>query len=195
MVMKAADFDLNNADEQRSFELIPAGTVVTVVTKLRPGQSGPDGWLKDNKTGNAQMLDFELTVMGGPYDKRKMWTLMIISGETEGQSKAAEITRSTLRAMLESARGVSPKDNSDTAKAARRLTGWADLDGLNCIIRVGIERGTNGYKDKNIIDAVIVPTDKAWYRPDGPAPNGASIDGASATVVPLPGKATPAWAR
>ena len=41
--------DFNDASPQCSFELIPAGTVVELNLKVRPGNAGDDGWLRRSK--------------------------------------------------------------------------------------------------------------------------------------------------
>lgn len=46
------DFDFNDAGEQRSFDIIPAGTIVQLSMAVRPGGAGPDGWPKKSKDGS-----------------------------------------------------------------------------------------------------------------------------------------------
>src|SRR6266536_43728 len=65
-------FDDNQAGEQRSFEFIPDKTVAVVQLTIRPGAAGPDGILRRSKTGEAEMLDCELIVVGGPYRQAKI---------------------------------------------------------------------------------------------------------------------------
>jgi hypothetical protein len=95
-------FDFNNAEEQRSGSfsgsLIPEGTIAIVVASLRPGGTGPDGTLRSSPTG-ASMLDFEFTIQGGDYDRRKIWNLYVVDGVTEGHEKAKNISKSALRAI------------------------------------------------------------------------------------------------
>lgn len=49
-----------------------------------------------------------------------------------------------IRAALNSARNVHPADNSPQAQAARRISGFADLDGLEFAARIDIEEGRLG---------------------------------------------------
>lgn len=196
-------FDFNEAEPQRSGggELIPDNTVALVVAKLRPGQSGPDGWLKASQTG-CEMMDFEFTIDGGDYDRRKLWGLYVVSGITEGHEKAANISRSRLRAMLESARGIHPSDTSPEAMAARRANGYADFDGLSFCAKIGIEQGglkdktaganSERYADKNVIKAVITPDEADYIRPNGggrPAAAAKPVNNNSTA-----GAAKPSWA-
>src|SRR5436190_23543391 len=109
-------FDFNQATEQRTFDVIPDGTVAVVQLNIRPGDAGEGGILKRSKTGEAEGLDCEFIVVEGPHAKRKFFGFMILSGTTDGHQKAADITKSRLRAILESARGIKPTDVSEAAK-------------------------------------------------------------------------------
>ena len=131
---------------------------------LRPGNAGEGGWLKRTKAGDAEMLDCEFTITEGPHAKRKFWASFVVQGTSEGHQKAADISASRIRAMLESARGVRPEDESDTAKSARRINSWGDLDNIRFIAKIGIEKGKDGYKDKNTLSEVITPDRKAWAK-------------------------------
>ena len=93
--------DFNEAGEQR--DVIPAGTVATVQLTVRPGGVGEGGWLKRAKDGNSEGLDCEFVLLDGQYAKRKFWTLFTLNGTTENHAEAGRISRSTIRAMLESA--------------------------------------------------------------------------------------------
>jgi hypothetical protein len=156
--------DFNNADTQRAVGLIDDGTICVVLMNVRRGEAGADGWLKRSKGGTSNALDCEFTVQEGPFAKRKFWGLFTLEGATEGQQKASDISGRTLRAILESARGFRPDDQSDAAKAARRTKDYGEFDGLLFTARVGIEKGKDGFKDKNILQEVITPDRKAWVK-------------------------------
>jgi hypothetical protein len=47
-------FDLNTAGEQKSFEVIPAQTIVTVQMTVRSGNAGEGGWLKTSRNGDSE---------------------------------------------------------------------------------------------------------------------------------------------
>ncbi len=157
-------YDFNNASEQRSGELIPEGTIAVVHLTVRPGNAGEGGWLKRSKAGDSMALDCEFTVVDGAHAKRKFWSLMTVEGTTEGHQKAADISGSRIRAILESVRGIRPDDESPTAKQGRQITSWGDLDGLRFPVKVGIEKGKDGYKDKNTLAEVITPDRKQWSK-------------------------------
>jgi hypothetical protein len=155
-------YDFNTANEQRDFEVIPDGTIAVVALKIRPGSTGEDGILKRTKKGDAEGLDVELTIVGGPYDKRKVWTFEIVSGTTDGHAQMADRTRERLRAILESARGIKPADVSEAAKKARLTGGYSDFDGIRFVAKIGIDPAKDGYKAKNVLDRVITPDRKEW---------------------------------
>lgn len=155
-------YDYSQAPEQRSFEIIPSGTIAVMEINLRPGGAGEDGLLKRTKGGDAEALDLEFIINEGPFTKRKFWGFYVYSGTTDGHEQAASITNARLRAFLESARGIKPTDVSEAAKKARTAV-LADFDGLRFMGKIGIEKGTGDYKDKNVLLEVITPDRKEWH--------------------------------
>lgn len=151
--------DFNTAEKQfnTDFEVIPEDTIVDLIMTIRPGHAGDGGWLTQSKSSSWQYLDCEFTVIGGEFNKRKIWQNMMYANHENPSSKAIDITRSTLRAVLESARNINPKDESDQAKAGRQINGWDDFNGLQFRAKLKIEAGQNGFSDKNQIKSVIVP--------------------------------------
>lgn len=144
--------DTNSAPKQKVMgDLIPANTIVPAVAVLR-GR-------KETKAKDGEMLDFEYTISGGEFEKRKIWDLMMISGNgSDGHNEAVDITMSRVRAMLESAFNINPDDDSDEAMEGRRIEDWEELDGLEVLIKVGIEKSKDPqYPDKNRILAFITP--------------------------------------
>lgn len=162
-------YDFNSASEQRSGELIPDGTIAPVHLTIRPGNSGEGGWLKRSKAGDSSSLDCEFTITEGPHAKRKFWSLFTMEGTTERHQKAADISASRIRAILESAYGIRPDDESENAKSRRRLSSWGDLDGVRFLAKIGIEKGKDGYPDKNRLAEVITPDRKQWAKIEQPA--------------------------
>jgi hypothetical protein len=161
--------DLNNAERQREVgDQVPDNTIAPVIMNMRG--------LKPTKDKSGQMLDCEFTITAGPYAKRKFWANMMVSGSTDGQKTAVNITLSRLRGMLESAYGVLPTDESDTAKAARRLSDWEDLNGLEFVAKIGVEKGTGDYKDKNSLKGAVTPEDEEYngFTPKKPKTASAS---------------------
>ena len=63
---------------------------------------------------------------------------------------------SLVRGILNPARGISDKDNSPEAQAARWINGFADLDGLEFVARIDIGSDANG-DDKSEVRGAITP--------------------------------------
>lgn len=198
--------DFNGAEPAREAGgLIPANTIAFVVLSIRPGGHGEGNWLKNSKTGDSLMLDLEFTIDGGAHDRRKLWAMWLVQGTTEGQKTAVSISHSHIRALLEGAHNIAPGDTSDAAMAARRITGWGDLDGLKFPVKIGIEKGKakndgsgDFYADKNIIAKVLTPGDRDYLNP-GPQRVSAGTPGpavaAAAVAAQAPAAARPAWAN
>ncbi len=182
--------DYNTADVGGgSFELIPADTIAKVALAIRPGGESEGGWLTQSKQSDAQYLNCEFVVLEGPYDKRKFWGNLTVSGgkvNEDGSSIAGNITRATLRAILESARGIKPDDESDEAKRKRLVHGYGDFNGMEFLAKIGVEPARDQYAAKNKLACAITP-DKPEY---GKSTDGAAhaSDGAAVTAQ------TPAWA-
>ena len=85
-----------------------------------PSQGWTGGYATRGTTG-AVYLDVEYTVLEGPYAKRKIWSL--IGLYSPKGPDWANMGRSLVRGMLNSARGLSDKDNSPEAQNARRISG------------------------------------------------------------------------
>jgi hypothetical protein len=213
-------FDMNDAEPQKSGDLIPDGTFAKVTMTIRPGgvdgESDIDrGLLKRSGAPGSDvlMLDCEFTVAEGLHVRRKFWQTLTTSGgklDENGVSIGARITKSTLRAMIDSALGLDPEDMSETTKAKRILRGFADLSGITFVAKIKVEASNNAaYSDKNKLDHVVLPTAPEWRqimngesvpaRPSTrrqPAATAAASAPAWGTPQSAPGRpATPAWAQ
>jgi hypothetical protein len=153
--------DLNNAGPQRSFDLIPAGTIATVQMIIKAGGAGEDGWLKRSANGDSEGLDAEFTLVDTEFAKRKIWQFMILKGTTDGHATAAEISRTLLRGIVESAFNIKPDDASEAAQQKRKVD-LAGFNNLRFIARISVEKSRDPkYDDKNKVSAVT-PDMKAW---------------------------------
>lgn len=164
-------YDLNDAQPQMApiGELIPDGTFAKVRLTIRPG--GVDGatpmdarLLKASPHSDARMLDCEFTVIDGPYARRKFWQNFTVAGgklDEKGQSIGWKISKATFRAMVDSALGLDPKDESAAAKAKRVLSGLKQLDGIGFAARIMVEPASNPqYRDQNRIANVVLPDEQ-----------------------------------
>ncbi|MEL6758713.1 MAG: hypothetical protein AAFP81_19965, partial [Pseudomonadota bacterium] len=112
---------------------------------------------KETKMRDARMLDCEFTILEGEFAKRKFWGLMMItSNGSDGHDKAVNITKSRVRGILESAYGISPSDESEAALTARTLEEWMDLDNIEFLAKIGIEKSKDPqYPDKNVLKSAV----------------------------------------
>jgi hypothetical protein len=192
-------FDYTEAPQQRDIELIPAGTIATLQLAIHPGGAGEEGLLKRSKDGSCEMLECEFVVLDGQFAKRKLWERLVLVGTTDGHAKAVEISKSKLRAILESARGLKPDDMRPQARDARTAK-LADFDGMRFIGKIGIEKGkdkgngTGSYNDRNILLTVITPDRKDWHSIEQVPQSPRSPAGASAAPSSPAAIAKPAWA-
>ncbi|MBN7761549.1 hypothetical protein JYP52_10400 [Nitratireductor aquibiodomus] len=151
-------------DAQTNTNLIPKGTLAKVQLTIRPGgfddpsQGWTGGYATRGSTG-AVYLNGEFTVLEGQYARRKIFTL--IGLYSPKGPDWANMGRAFVRGMLNSARGLSDKDQSEAAQAARRISGFADLDGLEFVARIDIGTDANG-DDKNEVRAAVTPDHKDY---------------------------------
>jgi hypothetical protein len=202
-------YDFSDVEPQQSSDLIPDGSFARVTMTIRPGgvdgQTEIDrGLLKASNTAGSDVLslDGEFTVVEGRYARRKFWQTFTVSGgkvDEKGASIGWNISKRTFRAMIDSALGLDPDDQSDEAKAKRRLRGLADLDGITFVAKITVEPSTDArYPDRNKLDRPVLPNEKEWRAvmngedvPPSPSrPRSASGAGSSPTAA-----AQPSWAQ
>lgn len=171
--------DFNDAElQQPAFELIPRGAIVPVRMTIKPGgyddpsQSWTGGYATESFETGSVYLAAEFVVTGGPYAKRRLWTnigLHSKKGPTWGQ-----MGRSFVRAALNSARGVMPHDNSPQAAAARRIAGLSELDGLEFVARVEIEKDSKG-QERNVVKLAVEPDHPEYASQRGAVMHSAGV--------------------
>ncbi len=158
--------DFNDAESQQGgFDLIPRGTLVPVRMTIKPGghddasQGWTGGYATESFETGSVFLACEFVVTAGPFAKRKMWSnvgLLSRKGPVWGQ-----MGRSFIRAVLNSARGVHPQDNSPQATSARRINSFAELDGIEFLARADVEKDGKG-EDRNVVKIAIEPDHKDY---------------------------------
>jgi hypothetical protein len=199
-------FDFNSAAEQSSYDLIPKGTVVRVRMTIKPGgyddpsQGWTGGYATRSLSTGSVYLNCEFVVLDGPFARRKMWSLIGLYS-----AKGAEWTnmgRTFIKAILNSARGINPNDSSPAAQNARRISGFADLEGIEFVGKVDWDKDQNG-QDKCVIKSAVTPEHKDYAAHMNGAPAGAASAPASSGSAnayaqatgraPVPGR--PSWAQ
>jgi len=196
--------DFNGAEaQQNAFEVIPSGTLVKVRLTIRPGGVGPEGSVTQSRTSDAQYLNVEAVVLDGPHSKRRIYTRIGLRGKggQGADDSYANRGRSLIRGILESARGVSGKDTSDRARLARTIRGYGDLNGLEFLARLGIEKDKADTNDdgRNVIAAAIGADHPNYASLMGgmPAATQPMLPGAVAAPMATPNAApagSPPWA-
>jgi len=177
-----AMLNLNNVPEapssnQNDFALIPDGEVARGFIKLSGGdielpEFGGGMYFKASQTTAAKWLPVEITIMGGQYDKRKVWHNIFVDGNKlndQGIPIAKAIGLQMLKSIIDSANNLDPKDQSPEAQQRRNLQGVHQLDGMNVCFKVGVEKGQNGYSDRNKIKSILT-LGQNGYIPVGNAP-------------------------
>ncbi len=199
------NFDMNDAEPQKSGELIPDGAFAKVAMTIRPGgtdgQSDIDrGLLKASNAPGSDvlMLDAEFTVTEGPHVRRKFWQVFTVSGgklDEQGVSIGWKISKASFRAMIDSALGLDPQDMSDAAKSKRMLRGLADLNGITFVAKIKIEPASDArYSDSNRLDRVVVPSEPEWRKVmDGEVLAPSPSTRARPKAVSSPSSSAPAW--
>ena len=151
-------------DAKQNTNIIPKGTLAKVHLTLRPGgyddpsQGWTGGYATRGSTG-AVYLNGEFAVLEGPYARRKVFTL--IGLQSPKGPEWANMGRALVRGILNSARGISDKDITPEAQAARRIGGFADLDGLEFVARIDVGTDANG-EEKNEIRSAVTPDHKEY---------------------------------
>lgn len=175
-------YDFNDA-QSNEYELIPSGTIAPMIMTIKPGSVGDGGWLTTSATSDYKWLNCEFAITGGPFRGRKMWQNMMIEGPSE---QAVNITRSTLRGILESARGIKANDESPEAKAKRMIENYGDFSGMEFTGKIGIEKSKNPqYGDRNNLLGAVAGDVKASTANPAKKPPASSNANAAAK---------PAWA-
>jgi hypothetical protein len=199
-------YDLNDAQPQMApiGELIPDGTFAKVRLTIRPGGVNgatplDAGLLKASQSSDAKMLDCEFTVVDGPHARRKFWQSFTVAGgklDEKGQSIGWKISKSAFRAMVDSALGLNPKDESPAAKAKRVLPGLKQLEGIVFAARIMVEPASNPqYRDQNRVANVVLPDEPqhaAIMRGDTVAPEPVNAPARKTAAAPAPGWQAPA---
>lgn len=185
--------DFNDADSQMGgFDLIPKNTLVPVRMTIKPGgyddpeQGWTGGYATESFETGSVYLACEFVVTDGQYAKRKMWSnigLLSRKGPAWGQ-----MGRAFIRAALNSARNVHPTDASPQAATARRIHSFQDLDGLEFLARVDIEKDAKG-QDRNVIKVAIEPDHPQYAAHTGVPTKGNSGGGQSG--APMQAQPTP----
>jgi hypothetical protein len=152
--------NFNDAEQQTEFGIIPNNTIAKAVLTIRAGNDFSDPFLTRSKNGESTFLNCEFTILEGQFARRKVFDKIGI----QGSDQWINIGKSRIRAILESAKNINPKDMSETAMANRKISSFDELNGLEPIIKIGVEHDRSGvYQDKNRVLSIITP-DNSFYK-------------------------------
>ena len=159
--------DFNDAEDQRSFDLIPKGTLAKVRMSIKPGgfddpsQNWTGGYAKRNEATGAVFLNAEFIILEGKYARQKVWSLIGLHSN-KGPEWAA-MGRTFIKAILNSARRIDPDDDSPVARQARCISQLSELDGIEFVAKIEVETNTSG-EQRNSIRTAISPKHQDYQR-------------------------------
>ena len=157
--------DFNDAEPQQSYDIIPKGTVAPVRMTIKPGnhddpgQGWTGGYATRNETTGSVYLNAEFAILEGPFVNRRVFSLIGLLGPKGPQW--GNMGRAFVRGILNSARGLSDKDNSPQAQAIRRIDGLHVLDGIEFLAKIDVGKDRDG-EPKNEIRFAVTPNHKDW---------------------------------
>tara|TARA_R110000744_G_scaffold132185_3_gene240422 strand:- start:133 stop:750 length:618 start_codon:yes stop_codon:yes gene_type:complete len=189
----------------QEFSLIPNGTVARAVVLAQMGdielpEFGQGQWFKRSASTAAKWMNLEFAIIGGEFDRRKFWHSIFVDGDKIGPSGmplAKEIGLRTLKSIVESARNIDPADMSPQAQQNRNISGMMDLSGMEICAKIGVKKGTNGYKDSNQLMAALTPNNSE-FLPQGSIPPQQTPAASTYAPPQAPAQnsgAVPSWAQ
>lgn len=123
--------------DERSSDILPKDTLGWAAINIRE--------FKHSRETNGQYLDIELTLVDGqPNARRKIWIKLANPFDSNNSENWRTMGYGAIRRILEAVKGATP-DNANSYT----LNQLQDLHGLVVPIIVGIEKGQDGYDDKN----------------------------------------------
>ncbi len=197
--------DFNDAEQQQSFDLIPKGTVARVRMTIKPGghddvsQGWTGGYATQSFETGSIFLACEFVILDGEYARRKMWSNV---GLHSSKGPAwGNMGRTFIRAVLNSSRHIQPQDNSPQAAAARRIQGFHELDGIEFVARIDVEKDGRGDL-RNVVKMAVEPDQPDYTRsgsPQGQRPaatySASPVTSTSAQAQRTPVSGKPSWAQ
>ena len=150
--------DYSKAKPQTDYPLIPHNTFVKVCMNLIGGGYNDEskgwtgGWVTKSKKTDAKFLKVKFTIIGGKYDTRQVWSL--IGLESEKNPKYAEMGESFIRAILESANGITTKDKTELANRLRRIEHFGELDGIEFVAKIEVQKDKED-NERNVVRYAI----------------------------------------
>jgi hypothetical protein len=163
-------------------EPFPAGIYILEI-EVKGGSADREDCLRWAKNRRSALLHLEYTVVGGKHNGRKIWDYITVGFDESDKDDASPLELDRLegfrasvrmglnrvRAIIDSAHGLQPKDHSPAADAKRLLESYEALDGLRFCAQVDIEPARGKFSARNCVDFVITP-ELPDYRPPASQP-------------------------
>jgi len=157
-----------------------------------------DAIFRQSATTSAKWIECEFTIIGGQFDKRKVWHNIFLDGDKKnanGISVSKEIGLKAIRGMVDSAKGLTPNDVSPEANTLRQISSLEAINGMEFCIKIAVEKGTNGYDDKNKMLAPVTANQEGYIGGgNAPAPVQPTVQAQPQVQQPQNG-VTPSWAN
>ena len=156
--MTNTELNYSTAEPQNSYSVIPDKTLAKVRMHVKFGYYNDEskGWIDDWATKSerteAVYLNCEYTIVGGKYDGRRVWS--IVGLHSEKGDKWAQMGRSFIRTVLESANGIHSNDVTEAANKARTIKSFQELDGIEFITQIDVSPDQEGNNRNEIRYAI-----------------------------------------
>lgn len=95
------NFNANDVDPAASFDPVPAGKYVAVITESE---------MKTTKSGNGHFLELTFELMSGQYKGRKLWARLNLDNPNP---QAVQIARAELSAICRAVGVLTPQDSCE----------------------------------------------------------------------------------
>ena len=70
-----------------------------------------------------------------------------------------------MRGIIESSKNVDPHDKSEAAQKARKISNFAELNKITCVVKIGVNKDKSGqYDPQNMVLAAITPDKKEYQQ-------------------------------
>jgi hypothetical protein len=84
-------YDLNTAEKEGGSTIPP--NLYWLMAKVKPGGAGDDYMLRRSKNHCLEMLELELTVVGGPYAGQRFWEMISLNYVEGSCADQAQVDR------------------------------------------------------------------------------------------------------
>jgi hypothetical protein len=159
--------DFNDIVKEKIFEPIPRNTLAKVRISIKPGgyddpsRNWTEGYATRNASTGSIYLDVRFTILEGKYINRQVWGK--IGLHSEKSEHWSNMGRAFVKSILSSATRISLSDNSEKARNLRKINSFADLDGLEFVAFIDIERDRND-TERNIVKWGVTPDHKDYSK-------------------------------